>query len=74
MMELQELFNGGGRTIAAPDPDDLGRMAEEETPLMEICIFADKGETLSSGVVPTASSVASPRPTSRTCCVSGYIS
>jgi len=51
-MESQELLNGRGRAIAAPDPDDLGRMAEEETSLMKICVFADDGEALSGGIVP----------------------
>ena len=52
MMESQELFNSRGRAIAAPDPDDFGRMAEEETPLMGICVFADESEALSGSIVP----------------------
>lgn len=51
-MYTQALLNGCGRAIAATQPDDFGRMAEEETPLMKVGVFGDEHEHFLGGVVP----------------------
>ena len=52
LVESQELLNGRGRTIAAAHPDNLGRMAEQETPLMKVGVLGDESEAMLGGVVP----------------------
>lgn len=52
VVNAQALFNRGGGTIAAAQPDHFGWMAEEETPLMKVGVFGDEGEALLGGVVP----------------------
>ena len=52
VVESQSLLDGRSRTIAATDPQHLGRMAEQETSLMKVRVFADEGEASLGGIVP----------------------
>ena len=51
-MHAQALLDGCGGAIAATQPNDLGRMTEEKTPLMKVGIFGDEHEPFLGGVVP----------------------
>lgn len=58
----QECFDGFRRTVAEPQPYDLGRVAENETPLPEVGIFGHDGEPMLGGVIPDDSVVGLPQP------------
>lgn len=52
MVQAKGLFNGCRRAIPTANPDHFGWMAEEEAPLMKVCILGDDGQALLDGVLP----------------------
>ena len=48
----QQCFDVSRGTVAAPNPDDLGRRAPEEAHLVEVGVFRENRETVVSGVIP----------------------
>src|SRR5690242_12871520 len=48
----QQGCEGCGRTIAQPDPHDLGRVAQQECPVLEVGVLRYDHESMRCGIGP----------------------